>query len=345
MHWAEVKSVPVWDRVDAATFRESIVPLNRPALLRGVVVNWPAVRRAQESPLALCDYLRQFMSAKQTEVFVGAPTIRGRIGYTDDLSALNFDREQLPLTVVLERLLHLRNEPDPPALYAGATSVLEYMPDLVVDHRLDLLDASARPRMSIWLGNQIRVAAHWDVSQNIACVVGGRRRFTLFPIDQVGNLYFGPVDFTPAGQSISLVEFSKPDFVKHPRFEEALKHAEVAEMEPGDALYLPSLWIHHVESLDRIGVLVNYWWRDAAPYMDTPMLTVLHALLTIRDMPPAERAGWRILFDYYIFQGEAASMAHVPASARGAFGSMTAASAARLSSYLAKTLQQNLLSG
>ncbi|MGH8132382.1 MAG: cupin-like domain-containing protein [Steroidobacteraceae bacterium] len=339
--WTDMKSATVWDHVDAANFRNSIVPQGRPAVLKGVVAHWPAVRRAHESPVSFCSYLRQFMNARPTEVLVGIPAIRGRFAYEDDLRRFNFKREQLPLTVLMERLLQLRNEPDPPAMYAGATAIANYMPAFAVDHRLSLLEASTRALVSIWIGNQTRVSAHWDESQNIACAVGGRRRFTLFPIDQIGNLYFGPVDFTPAGQSISLVDFQNPDLAKYPRFEEALRHAEVAYLEPGDALYLPSLWIHHVESLDRIGVLVNYWWRDAArPYMVTPLLTMLHALLTIRDLSPPDRAAWKSVFDHYIFQGEGPAMAHVPAHARGAFASMTVANAERLSAYLAKTLQQ-----
>ena len=30
---------------------------------------------------------------------------------------------------------------------------------------------------------------------------------------------------------------------------------------PGDAIYIPPLWWHHVESLGQFNVLVNYWYR------------------------------------------------------------------------------------
>ena len=46
-------------------------------------------------------------------------------------------------------------------------------------------------------------------------MVAGRRRFTLFPPEQVANLYIGPLDLTPAGQPVSLVDQAQPDLVRH----------------------------------------------------------------------------------------------------------------------------------
>ena len=37
-----------------------------------------------------------------------------------------------------------------------------------------------------------------------------------------------------------------------------------AELQPGDAIFIPSLWWHQVESLSAVNGLVNYWWTDTA---------------------------------------------------------------------------------
>jgi len=92
---------------------------------------------------------------------------------------------------------------------------------------------------SIWLGNRTCIAPHFDNTENLACVVGGRRRFTMFPPEQIRNLYVGPLDLTPAGQPISLVDVRNPDLSRFPRFAEALAAAEVAELAPGDCRLHP----------------------------------------------------------------------------------------------------------
>jgi oxalate decarboxylase/phosphoglucose isomerase-like protein (cupin superfamily) len=60
-----------------------------------------------------------------------------------------------------------------------------------------------------------------------------------------------------------MVHVTAPDFDKFPRFADALDSAEEAELSPGDAIFIPRDWFHHVESLERFNILVNYWW-DAA---------------------------------------------------------------------------------
>ena len=68
---------------------------------------------------------------------------------------------------------------------------------------MPLLDARVEPR--VWIGNAVKVNTHFDLVYNIACVAGGRRRFTLFPPEQIDNLYIAPLDFTPSGAPVSLV--------------------------------------------------------------------------------------------------------------------------------------------
>ena len=123
---------------------------------------------------------------------------------------------------------------------------------------MPLAPRSADPRL--WIGNAAKVATHNDPVDNIAIVAAGRRRFTLFPPYAEADLYMGPVKPTPAGTPVSMVHVTAPDFDRYPRFARALARAEEAELSPGDGIYIPRDWFHHVEALETFNVLVNYWW-------------------------------------------------------------------------------------
>src|SRR3546814_12307007 len=78
-------------------------------------------------------------------------------------------------------------------------------------------------------------------------------------------------DVCSSDLAISLVDFAAPDLARFPRFAEALRHAQVAELGPGDAVFIPSMWWHHMEALDAFNVLVNYWWRPSPAWMAPPL--------------------------------------------------------------------------
>ncbi len=314
------------DEAGLEVTRESLSAGARPVVMRGPVRDWPLVQAGSGLP----DYLRRFETTQPVAAFHGTPEMKGRFFYGEGLKGFNFDRIKMSLSDLLDRLA----AGGPDYLYAGAIPVPSHLPGLAEDNPIPLLDPSVERLTSLWLGNRTRTAAHWDLAQNLACVVAGRRRFILFPPDQVANLYVGPLENTLAGQPISLVDFAEPDLEAHPRFAEAMKHALVVELGPGDVLYIPSLWFHHVESLEDFGALVNFWWRDGPDWMVTPSFTLYHALLTIRDLPASERASWRAFFDHYIFQTGDDPMAHLPVEARGLMGPMTPQAMARIKSLL-----------
>jgi hypothetical protein len=331
-----LKQVREWRNVDVKTFSEEIAPAYQPAVLRGIADHWPAVAQGRASPQAIADYLKTFDRGSPVELFFGAPQIQGRFFYRADLKSVNFQRRKAPLAALIDRLLSYLDAQDPPGIYAGAVPIPTSVPEFETHNRVELLPPSVVAR--IWIGNAVTVWTHYDLSSNIACVVAGRRRFTLFPPHQVANMYVGPLEFTLAGQPVSLVDLEAPDYDRYPRFREALEHAQVAELGPGDALFIPHLWWHHVKSLDRFNVLVNYWWDDAKPWAGSPFEALVHALLSIRDLPPSHRQAWRTIFEHYIFQENEDPAAHIPEDARGVLGPLTPELAYRMKVYLMRGL-------
>jgi len=283
-------------------------------------------------------YLRRFYRDATVTAMLGAPDINGRFFYNQDLTGFNFAPVRARLDAVLAELRgHLRDE-QPPAIYVGSTTIDTCLPGLRAENDIDL--GSRDALASIWIGNRTRIAAHYDLPDNVACVAAGRRRFTLFPPEQVDNLYIGPLDLTPAGQPISLVDFHQPDLNRFPKFAEAMRHARVAELAPGDALFIPSMWWHHIEALSPFNVLVNYWWRQSPDYMDTPINALMHALMSVRDLPPEQRRAWQGLFNRYVFEADDETAAHIPPHARGVLNPLDDAAVRALRAQLLKRMNR-----
>jgi hypothetical protein len=329
-----------WHDVGAELFEKTIKPRGRPAVLRGLARDWPATRAGRESPQSLSAYLKAFYTGLPVPVFEGPPSIRGRFFYNDSLDGFNFESKRALLGEVLDRLCHALGNPASPALYAGSVSLPIYLPGFAAANNARTLVTVNSVLESIWIGNRTCIAPHFDNTENLACVVGGRRRFTMFPPDQIKNLYVGPLDKTPAGQPVSLVDVRNPDLDRFPRFAEAAATAEVAELAAGDAVYVPALWWHNVEALEEFNVLVNYWWRDVPDYFESPSNSLLHCLLTLKSLPPAQRRSWQAIFEYLIFQPEGNALEHLPPEVRGLFGELTQANADRIRSILLKNLSR-----
>ena len=310
--------------IDDETVRREVLADKKPAILRGLVKSWPAVAAARESPSALVRYLTRFDTGAPVDALLAPPEIDGRIFYNESMTGFNFVRNRLPLTAVAEQVLRYSLFPKAPSVAAQSALIRDCAPGFLVENRLTLLDEGISPRL--WFGNRITTPLHLDAYDNVACVVAGRRRFTLFPPDQIGNLYVGPIDFAPTGAPMSLVRLHDPDFDRFPKFRDALATRQVAELAAGDAIVIPPLWWHHVESLDSFNLLVNYWWQDRSGQhtkADSAFDALLHGILCVRDLPPPTRRAWAALFEHYLFGPPEAAVAHIPIERRGILGEIS----------------------
>jgi hypothetical protein len=319
-------------------FINEVLPAGKPLVMRGLVNDWPIVQAAKISNIAFCDYLKKFDRDYELDTMTGPASIKGRIFYNSDISGLNSRMGKSKLTPSLDYILEHAQDDPAPLLAMQSVVISQYLPGLQLENKLSLLPDAASPR--IWIGGRAIVAAHYDPSENIACCVAGRRRFTLLPPEQVSNLYIGPYELTPAGPTISMVDFNNPDYHQHPKFKLAQTAALTAELFPGDALYIPYLWWHHVEALDSINALVNYWWNLAKAGIGDPRGALLHAVMSVKNLPDRYRHAWQSQFEHYVFQDDVSIHSHIPEERRGILGDTDADSFKKLRQSLAKSLNQ-----
>ena len=295
---------------DADSFAAAVAEKCEPVVLRGLCADWPASGAAAQSWEALSEYLVGLDSGVAGQAFIGPPSIAGRYFYSDDFAGFNFERLDTSLSHAMERMNAAARDAGQASVYLGSIPADDHVPGFAEQNRLAIVPQAVRPRL--WLGNASFVSSHYDTFDNLACVIAGRRRFTLFPPGTIGDLYVGPIDFTMAGPPVALAVGSEPGDPRYPKFEAARDRALVAELEPGDALYLPKLWWHQVEATEPLNMLVNYWWDAFRQGPDAPYSTMLLAMIAIAERPAAERAAWRAFFDHYVFRPHGHPLAHLP---------------------------------
>lgn len=319
--------------MDRARFEAEILPARQPVIMKGLVSDWPVVQAARESNAAVAAMFKRLdTSGKAASISVLPPVHKGAYFYNEDMTGYNFMIDQTTVSALLDRLLENEARDDFVTIYAQSLILANYMPAFEADHRLPVLASSTGPRL--WLGNRVLTRTHFDPAHNIACAVAGKRRFTLFPPDQIDNLYPGPFDFAPGGVPVSMVPLENPDFGKYPLFAKALEQAQYADLEPGDALYIPYAWWHHVQSQTGFNALVNYWWTEDDVDWISPNIALYAAILALRDLPEDQKHIWKHMMERYVFGDTTATVAHLPESGRHGFGKLLPAVRARLKGFI-----------
>ncbi|MGZ2410608.1 cupin-like protein [Sphingomonas sp. F9_3S_D5_B_2] len=331
-------AVPEVGRLGPSELDARLKSSSAPFVIRGAASDWPLVKAGVDGGGAGARaYLLAHARDRGFEVNVGRPGKGGRLFYDEQMD-MNFRMGRAALSDIFGGIDANEAKPDAPAIYLSSLEMRHYFEGLAEENSIDL--GGRRTRDSIWIGTRTQIAAHNDLPNNLAVCAVGRRRFTLFPPESFGDLYLGPLENTPAGRAVSMVDLAAPDLARYPRFGAAMDAALVVELEPGDALFIPSMWYHHVEALAPFNVLVNYWWRDTPAFLGDPEQALLHAILAIRDLPDDARQRWKVLFDHYVFSGGAAAAAHLPEGKAGVLDPLSPENAARLRAFLLRSLSQ-----
>lgn len=309
----------------------------RPLVIRGLVADWPVVKAARESAHALKDYLARFDNGGSVEVFSGDPCIRGKYYYNPGLQGFNFERRTMKLMEALDYMLQAVEQRIARSVYVGSVPTGDCLPGFAAGNPMPLAPG-AGPR--IWLGTAANISSHYDTFDNLACVIAGRRRFTLYSPELIGKLYIGPLDNTMSGPPVSLAAAApEGSAASFPMFEEIRDQALTAVLEPGDALCMPKLWWHQVESTAACNGLVNYWWDAFSSGPDAPYTSLLLAMIAIAERPAAERRAWQAFFDHYVFRGNGHPLGHLPPEQHGLLGPLKPDNYSRIRARIMRLLR------
>jgi len=118
-----------------------------------------------------------------------------------------------------------------------------------------LVQAIALHRPLLWIGPEGQVSPlHLDKLPNFIVQLYGSKRWKLYPAAEMDRVYL-PSQL-PSAQ-FSGLDADQPDLTRFPKFATAREHR--ADLGPGDVLYVPPEWPHHVRALD-LSISVNLWW-------------------------------------------------------------------------------------
>lgn len=318
--------------VNRENIGEILTARSTPAVIKQFAKDWPLVTPTPNSNESIIEKLKQSSQNKPQQLVTLEQETQGRMFYNEHINGFNYQTQRLDMNTCLDIMAQYANNESTTRACVQCVPVAANF-----NQHQSLIEVPKLPGNTsffFWIGNDAVVAPHFDEAQNLAVVATGRRRFTLFPPEQVSNLYIGPLDFTPAGQPISLVDITAPDLSRFPRYALAYEQAMSVVLEPGDAIYIPSPWWHHVQALEKFNVLVNFWWNHSSVASQMPYPALMHSLLAFRNLPASEKQAWQAMMEHFVFEQTDASTAHIPKPSQGVLGKLSPKLASGLHNWL-----------
>ena len=307
--------------IDPQALPDEVLRSTQPVVLRGLVARLarrpgrPASRRRRGS--ATC---AGSIAMRPVDAMLGTPEIGGRFFYNDDLSALNFRHVRAKLDAVLDEIgispgrsrMRLRSTsarpPSTPACPDFATRTISASATAIRWRACGSATARASPRTTTCPTTS---PAWWPAVAASPC---SRR-------EQLGNLYVGPLDLH-AGRA-----GDQPG-----RFRQARLCALPPVREGAASTRRSPNWGRATRSsFPACGGTTSRRWSASMCWSTTGGASrpatwirrsnaLMHAILSVRDLPPEQRAAWQRVFDHYVFDADDAAAAHIPGTARGAAG-------------------------
>ncbi|MGG1948161.1 cupin-like domain-containing protein [Trinickia sp. NRRL B-1857] len=233
-------------RVSSSEFSSRFFEQGQPAIITDALADWQLDTRWTPDALARMATDRRIVSSR-------ADDGRYRFAPSDEGAQSNvFENSEVEFGEAARRLL---DPDDGDTVYVMQQSIPEKLPELLEHVVVPPWITGQHPAINLWFGRRTATQLHFDHSNNFFAQLYGTKEFTLFAPADSEHLY--PYHHDSATSHLSYVDLDDPELDKHPRFARAV--ADRFTMQPGDLLFLPAFWWHHVRA-PGVAVSVNFWW-------------------------------------------------------------------------------------
>jgi jumonji domain-containing protein 7 len=235
-------------RVRAEVFEREYLGRAIPVIIIDALNNWEALHRW--SP----EYLASVLKEKQTIVAVSKEDRFNHSPSVNDGNILQYQTKTMDFISAVSKIV--RSDSTSERYYVMQESIPDAFPELLRDIKTPRWIEPGKLTTNLWFGTANNVSPlHYDDDNNFFAQVYGRKHMTLFDPVQTEWLY--PYPIHAVMKHLSFVDIENPDLIRHPEYRKAQPMECV--LGPGELLYLPAYWWHHVRSLD-VSISISFWW-------------------------------------------------------------------------------------
>lgn len=232
----QLQPLDVHDEISPAEFRKQYYLPQKPVVIRRLSHQWPAFRKWN------WDYFKEIVGAIEVGVYNNVKSD----AYTPINKADGYMKFGEYLDLIRQGPVELR---------IFLFNIFQHAPELVNDFTWpeDYLKGFVKSYPMLFTGGAGSIThMHFDIdlSHILHTQFAGRKRVLMFPYKEQHKLYRKPYEV------LSLVDFSryyladqsKVDYEKYPALKKAVGYDHI--LEPGDTLFMPAGYWHHMEYLD-----------------------------------------------------------------------------------------------